>query len=1592
MKKYVKRLLALSLVMVMLVTNSLPANAARKHNHYNDVHASHVQMADSNLHISELSDDIFDAIADYLAKNKEVKSAFGKTVEGYNTEALKDAIWKSIFVDRQFGLVDFKGLGISKETAEGLTEEVIAEANAEEAVTFAVEEDANGDATVMNVAVDPIYAEAYAEIEKATANVEAAAEGDEQQTEQQQPTMEDAIAAFNEYQGFIDANPDIFGITVPYNSVKDDANEGGGPITSLITIANEPMTVDMDGDGVAETETSLLEMFKAGYVPASDIMQIIQMFHMGNMLGAQLLGEEVGTTLQKAMNDMPSGLTDVQKFLFLNDWLADLASFDMASIMELEAPTPAEHPMYQTLIYVLTSDDVGLPQADAEALAPNIIGLWGGTQFGVMSESMGYKGVCMAYTYAYAYLVQNVFSNVYRNADGTWKTRLELNYIPNPAKAPIEASVMDNYAAVVAEGDDTDPEHTHTYGKPEVAFSEDKATATFTFTCTAEDCTKDETATVVETVDTKYEVTTAPTCGKAGVGTYTATFEEYTETTDVEIPATGEHVYGEPTWSWTDEPDEPTVTAKATYTCTCGATKEEAATVEVGSRTESTCTEAGSVTYVATAGEETNKYTNEYTVTLELADHQYGEDDKCTVCGALAEGHTHAYGEPTWSAWTEEGTTTATFTCKCGDSYQGEVNYEEVVTAVTCTTDGYTTVTASVSVVNGNATTVYTNPTTLTKDEVEATGHTFNHEVAPTRWDWTEDYSACTAVYVCANANCPGGEGSEESHAATVTTTRTEPNCREAGKITHTARLILEGESFENVEEETIPALGHTYEDGVCTVCGAREADYIWSPDAPAIVDFVRISYDAAVTMYGEPQPNFESDHYWNAVKVDGQWFYVDPCYTDIYVECMIRDRVETAGNMSHLYFMFSHTSTEALYEGNYKSIDSLYTNVATDKTYEKAWFAYSRSPITFSGKNAYYFYDSTDMIELTTNNQNYNQDDTQYKLVQHAVSGDDTANEFNTLIDFVEGQVRVVEDGVAKMVDNDLIAQLTEEHNAYQEEYPSIGISCDVYDNKVYFNLANCILYYDLNTSEVVKVMEYNEVTAERDLTEGLGGIAFTVIDEITEDTVTEHNGEDTVITVKDNPIASMTIIDGQMIVSIGTTLGFISGRKSMSDEDTSIGYQFEETHYNPGYVEYVMSNGQVGEDGDNDNDEFMWSANFIDTIDMAHLTDDEHTYAPVYVEATCGENAYHEMRCEDCGFIKEGTRVDEEGTALEHHYREFNETYYTKTGDAWNTGTCYVCTICKDAMSVEDFEEEGLKASAHNHVAHVTAWNADYTEATVDLGCAACYGVNYDCVVEDETVTYATGLKTKDIERERVRVIVDHNDEEVFVATYYDYTVTVEYEGQTYIGKDRVAREADKYDKIIFTDVPTDPESGNAWYLDALIWATDNDIVAGYKEADGTYTFHPTETCVRAQGAAFVHRATGNEEPSRNAKNNFTDVESDDWFYEDVLWGAENGIVAGFEMPDGTFEFQPNGACTRAQILAFICRAKGDLKPSANAKNPFTDVEEDEWYYDNVLWAVEEGIVSGYEEADGTFTFQPEKTCTRAEIVMMLYKAFAK
>ena len=172
------------------------------------------------------------------------------------------------------------------------------------------------------------------------------------------------------------------------------------------------------------------------------------------------------------------------------------------------------------------------------------------------------------------------------------------------------------------------------------------------------------------------------------------------------------------------------------------------------------------------------------------------------------------------------------------------------------------------------------------------------------------------------------------------------------------------------------------------------------------------------------------------------------------------------------------------------------------------------------------------------------------------------------------------------------------------------------------------------------------------------------------------------------------------------------------------------------------------------------------------------------------------------------------------------------------------------------------------------------------------------------------------------------------------------------------------------LFQDVDLD-----AYYAIPVQWARDKGITTGTTNVD----FSPEADCTRGQVVTFLWRAAGSPDP-KSTRNPFADVNSSDYFYKAVLWAVEKGITNG----TSSTTFSPNQPCTRGQIATFLWRYKGS--PKMTGSNPFTDVSAGEYYYDAVLWAVNEGITNGDGSAN---IFNPNRTCTRAMIVTFLYRS---
>ena len=177
-----------------------------------------------------------------------------------------------------------------------------------------------------------------------------------------------------------------------------------------------------------------------------------------------------------------------------------------------------------------------------------------------------------------------------------------------------------------------------------------------------------------------------------------------------------------------------------------------------------------------------------------------------------------------------------------------------------------------------------------------------------------------------------------------------------------------------------------------------------------------------------------------------------------------------------------------------------------------------------------------------------------------------------------------------------------------------------------------------------------------------------------------------------------------------------------------------------------------------------------------------------------------------------------------------------------------------------------------------------------------------------------------------------------------------------------------AEKTAADYFADVPA-----NSYYADAVLWAAKNGITGGI----GNGLFGPNQPCTRAQIVTFLWRAAGSPEPK--AMSSFADVSMDAYYAKAVAWAVENGITTG----TGDGKFSPDATCPRAQSVTFLFRAIGKL---VDSKAEFSDVLADSYYANAVDWAVENGVTNGI----GDGLFGPDNSCTRAQIVTFLYRAY--
>ena len=158
----------------------------------------------------------------------------------------------------------------------------------------------------------------------------------------------------------------------------------------------------------------------------------------------------------------------------------------------------------------------------------------------------------------------------------------------------------------------------------------------------------------------------------------------------------------------------------------------------------------------------------------------------------------------------------------------------------------------------------------------------------------------------------------------------------------------------------------------------------------------------------------------------------------------------------------------------------------------------------------------------------------------------------------------------------------------------------------------------------------------------------------------------------------------------------------------------------------------------------------------------------------------------------------------------------------------------------------------------------------------------------------------------------------------------------------------------------------------------------LTGYTPTRDGYTFDGwysnSDLTIKVTSIKLTSNTTIYAKWTAKSDMSFTDVADKAYYRDAVEWAVDNGITKGTTATT----FSPNATCTRAQAVTFLWRAAGSPEPETRAM-PFTDVPVGSYYYDAVLWAVENGITKGTSDT----TFTPNMTCTRAQIVAFLWRS---
>lgn len=206
--------------------------------------------------------------------------------------------------------------------------------------------------------------------------------------------------------------------------------------------------------------------------------------------------------------------------------------------------------------------------------------------------------------------------------------------------------------------------------------------------------------------------------------------------------------------------------------------------------------------------------------------------------------------------------------------------------------------------------------------------------------------------------------------------------------------------------------------------------------------------------------------------------------------------------------------------------------------------------------------------------------------------------------------------------------------------------------------------------------------------------------------------------------------------------------------------------------------------------------------------------------------------------------------------------------------------------------------------------------------------------------------------------------------------------------------------YNELPFTDVRshwTNEGFQYDWYYDGVKFVYEKGLIKGYS---GTTLFGVGDTLTRAQLATILYRNANPGVSSDSRPSNTTgmpDVKGGEWYTAGVNWAVENGVINGYADEQGNrFAFGPDDPVTFEQLITVLanCSAKSEDLPSAQESSKvlfsFKDGQSvSAWAQANMAWAVENGLVSGYDEPDGQY-LRPGEEVARERVAVILMRAF--